>query len=233
MRPPERAVENEDTPCQREKTEEPARDNSARARRKLMNGREDHGLFTTSPTFAEPEPLKVPVAESLSASVTVISPTLSSTDLMTLPVAGSFTTRTCREIVSLSPTFTPAFFPTLTISVLPETSATRPFTSSLIVGTFSTAESSCVPVSSTALCTASPRIVLAKLLLPMSSEPPPPPLQPPPPPRSDVLERVDSPAPVTAATISPVDVLTIRALMPTTALALLVPTPPRPNLPSP
>ena len=32
-----------------------------------------------------------------------------------------------------------------------------------------------------------------------------------------MLERVDSPAPVTAATISPVDVLTIRALMPTNA----------------
>src|SRR5580704_153800 len=193
-----------------------------------------HQLFlTTSPTFAGPDPAYVAVHESSSASVTVAEPTLSSTDLITFPVAGSFTVRTCRLTSSTSPTCTPDFFPTFRISVFPETSATNPFTISFSLGIFPAASSSCVPVSSTALWTASPRMVLAKLLLPMSRPPPPPPLQPPPPPSNAVLERVDSPLPVAEARISPVDTLMIRAVIPTTALALLVPTPPSPNLPKP
>ena len=87
-----------------------------------------------SPTLAAPAPAKVAVAESSSTSVTVAEPILSAMDLMTLPVAGSFTTRTGRLTSTMSPTFRPAFLPTLTMSVVPETSATRPLTSSLTVG---------------------------------------------------------------------------------------------------
>src|SRR5277367_7110981 len=85
-------------------------------------------FFTTSPTFAGPDPAYVAVHESSSASVTVAEPTLSSTDLITFPVAGSFTVRTCRLTTNTSPTCTPDFFPTFRISVFPETSATNPLT---------------------------------------------------------------------------------------------------------
>src|SRR5271170_1594031 len=157
--------------------------------------RQESQFLTTSPTFAGPAPANVAVAESSSTSVTVASPTLSSTDFITLPVVGSFTTRTCRETVSLSPTFTPAFLPTLMINVFPVASATNPETTSVRAGIFSASSSSFAPTSSTALCVASPRIVFAKLLLPMSRLPPPPPVHPPPPPNRAVLERVDSPSP--------------------------------------
>src|SRR5208282_1681290 len=195
--------------------------------------RQKSQFLTTSPTFAGPAPANVAVAESSSTSVTVASPTLSSTDLITLPVAGSFTTRTWRVTVSLSPTFTPAFLPTLIMSVFPVASATSPEITSVRVGIFSASSSSLLPTSSTALCVASPRMVFAKLLLPMSKPPPPPPDHPPPPPNRAVLERVDSPKPCTEARISPVETLITRAVIPTTALALLVPTPPMPKRPRP
>ena len=76
--------------------------------------------------FSRPHQKKWPSAESSSTSVTVASPTLSSTDLMTLPVAGSLTVRTCARHISLSPTLTPALLPTLIMSVLPLASATKP-----------------------------------------------------------------------------------------------------------
>src|SRR5580693_6142908 len=185
----------------------------------LLSRKLNYGVFTMSPTFAPPAPVKVAVAESSSTSVTVASPILSTTALITLPVAGSFTVRTGRLTSSLSPTFTPPFLPTLIISVLPVTSATNPLTEILLVGILSAASSSFVPVSSTALRVASPRIVFAKLLLPMSRLPPPPPSR-------EVPERADSPIPLADARISPVDTLITRAVMPTTAFALLVPTPP-------
>src|SRR5580692_8946602 len=197
----------------------------------LLSRKLNYGVFTMSPTFAPPAPVKVAVAESSSTSVTVASPILSTTALITLPVAGSFTVRTGRLTSSLSPTFTPPFLPTLIISVLPVTSATNPLTEILLVGILSAASSSFVPVSSTALRVASPRIVFAKLLLPMSRLPPP--VHPPPPPSREVPERADSPIPLADARISPVDTLITRAVMPTTAFALLVPTPPRPKRPSP
>src|SRR3974377_2171288 len=99
-------------------------------------------FFTTSPTFAGPDPENDAVAESASTSVTVASPTLSSTDLITFPVAGSLITRTCLVTFSLSPTFTPAFDPTFMMMVVPLTSATKPLTSSLTVGTLPAEESS-------------------------------------------------------------------------------------------
>ncbi len=80
-------------------------------------------------------------------------------------------------------------------------------------------------MSSTALWVASPRMVLPKLLLPMSTAPPPPPPPPPPAPRSEVPPREDSPVPVTAEMISPVLTLTIRAETATMAFEFLVPMP--------
>src|SRR5579883_3231252 len=58
-------------------------------------------------------------------------------------------------------------------------------------------------------------------------------VHPPPPPISLVSLRVDSPLPVTAAMISAVEVLIIRALMATTAFDLPIPTPPSPKRPRP
>src|SRR6202030_358811 len=162
--------------------------------------------------------------------VAVPLPILSVMAFDTLPVAGSFTVRTCRLISRVSPTFSPVLLPTLIISVFPLTSATSPDTETFTVGRFPAAVSSCVAVSATAACTASPKIVCPKLLLPISS-PAAPPLPPPAPaPISDVPDRCDSPFPVTAAKISPVVVFTKRAVMPTTALDFLVPIPPSPNL---
>src|SRR3981189_2757678 len=181
------------------------------------------GLFlATSPTFTAPPPLNVAVQESSSTSVTVAWPILSVTALITFPVVGSFTTRTCRLISSMSPTFTPAFLPTFRISVVPDTSATTPLIACFCASTFPEAAFSCSAVLSTAARTASPRMVLAKLLLPMFKPPPPPPPPPPPAPISEVLPRVDSPFPVTAAMISAVEVLITRALTATAAVVVLV-----------
>src|SRR6266852_4373118 len=163
-------------------------------------------FFTTSPTLAEPVPLNVAVAESSSTSVTVAIPILSVTALITFPVAGSFTTRTWRLTSSLSPTFTPTFLPTVTMMVLPVTSATTPLTVRFKISTLDEAAFNCLAVSSTAPRTASPRMVLAKLLLPMSRPPPPPPDHPPPAPSSEVLPREDSPFPETPAIISAEDI---------------------------
>src|SRR3984893_13454608 len=116
------------------------------------------------------------------------------------------------------------------ISVFPLTSATSPDTETFTVGRFPAAESSCVAVSKTAACTASPKIVCPKLLLPISKAAPPPLPPPAPAPISEVPERCDSPFPVTAAKISPVVVFTKRAVMPTTALDFFVQIPPIPNL---
>src|SRR5882672_1025460 len=117
----------------------------------------------------------------------------------------------------MSPTFTPAFLPTLRISVPPVTSATTPLMACFCASTFPEAAFSCSAVLSTAPRTASPRMVLAKLLLPMLKPPAPPPPPPPPAPISEVPERVDSPLPVTAAMISAVEVLITRALISATA----------------
>src|SRR5579871_4905135 len=108
---------------------------TGRSKPRAYKGDCGYWFLMASPTLAGAAPVKVAVAESSSTSVTVAEPTLSVMDLMTLPVAGSFKTRTGRLTSRMSPTFTPAFLPTLRMSVLPLTSATRPLTSSLTVGT--------------------------------------------------------------------------------------------------
>src|SRR5271168_5034712 len=94
-----------------------------------------------------------------------------------------------------------------------------------MVGKVAAALSSCVAQSATALFTASPRMVCEKLLLLMSKAPPPPLYPLPPPPPRNKPEREDSPLPVTEARISPVVVLTRRAVMATTALDSFLPAP--------
>ena len=85
---------------------------------------------------------------------------------------------------------------------------------------------------STAARVASPMIVPPKFELPIVNAPPtaPPPVATPP--MSDVPDRLDSPCPVATPRISAVVVLTTRASMFTTALAVLRPIPPSPMPPT-
>jgi len=116
---------------------------------------------------------------------------------------------------------------------LPLTSATRPEISALCVGIAEALSSSCCPRESTALCTASPRMVAPKFELLMSNAPPPPPPEPAPAPTRVVPPRDDSPLPSATARISAVLVSIIRAVTATTAFELRLCTPPSPILPSP
>src|SRR6202000_1231841 len=84
------------------------------------------GRLTASPTLGAPAPSNFPTAEPLSTLVTVSMPMGESMVRSTLPLAGSLTVRTTRVIASLSPTFTPAAEPTLTMISPPDASATRP-----------------------------------------------------------------------------------------------------------
>src|SRR5947209_3360623 len=154
------------------------------------------GVLATSPTLADPRPANETVAESASTSVTVASPILLVMVFKTLPVAGSFMVRPARLISNRSPTFNPDLLPAFKIRVLPLTSATRAFTSTLRVGRLPAAAVSCVPVETTDLFTASPRMVWPKFELLISKAPTPPPPPPPPPPSSEVPERVECPSPV-------------------------------------
>ena len=77
--------------------------------------------------FGGPAPLNLPTADASSTSVILMAPTASSMTRITLPVAGSLTSRTLRLTASVSPTLTPSLEPTLMMRVPSgAASATRP-----------------------------------------------------------------------------------------------------------
>src|SRR6266849_1533356 len=173
-------------------------------------------VFTASPVLNPVPETVVATAEISSTSVTFTTPTVVAMRRITLPDAGSLISRLTRSTFNWSPTFTPAFAPTLRMICPPSTAAISPSTTMVRVTSLSLPAITWVLVCSTAAFTASPMMVCWKSLLPKSALPPPNPCQLPPPPSSEVLSRCDSPLPSATATI---------------ALDFLCPNPPRPKPP--
>ena len=117
---------------------------------------------------------------------------------------------------------------------MPATAATRPWTTTWRTATRPRSAMTFVLIFSTAAFTASPMIVLWKLLLPKFTLPAPKPPQPPPPPVNEVPMRLDRLQDLRRRQgFQPVSTLTTRAVRPTIALLSLTLTPPRPNRPRP
>jgi len=105
---------------------------------------QDQRLRTRSPNLIPLPETIVPVEESLSASSTRTRPTSVTISRNSFPVAGSLTVRSTRSTFRVVPASSPCDRPTFNITLLPLTSATRPWMSCELLETLWLNKASCL-----------------------------------------------------------------------------------------